>query len=63
MRGLKNRSLTVGDVVVVIKEHPYERHIKVTSEGIIIDIVDKKGEVVNTMSSMHDELCELPDDG
>lgn len=41
--------------------HPYERHITVTHEGIVIDIV-LDGEVVETKSFEHHELLEWGDE-
>lgn len=39
--------------------HPYERHVTVTHEGVVIDIVEN-GEVVETRSFEH---CDLLDWG
>jgi hypothetical protein len=37
-----------------------ERHVTVTPEGVIVDLVNDSGEVVATRSMTHDEL--LPED-
>lgn len=37
------------------------RHITVTEEGIIVDLVDKEGELVDSASFTHEELLLTPD--
>ena len=44
---------------IIIDDNETERHVNVTDEGIIVDIV-KEGRVVKTMSITHEEMLELP---
>lgn len=37
-----------------------ERHIAVTHEGVVVDLVEG-GEIIDTQSIMHDELIESPE--
>jgi hypothetical protein len=39
--------------------HPYERHVKITHEGIVVDIV-VDGEVFVTASYEHHDLLDWP---
>lgn len=39
-----------------------ERHINVTHEGVIVDLVDHaNGEVIDSMSTTHDEMLDALD--
>jgi len=37
-----------------------ERHVNITPEGIIVDLIDEGGEVVKTMSITHEEMLADP---
>ena len=47
-------------LILDTKLHGLRRHITVTEEGIIIDLVDDEG-VVDSMSVTHEEMMPTPD--
>lgn len=56
-----------GDAKCIIAEpgfeFTHERHIHITYEGVIIDIVAlASGEVVQTFGQMHNEMLQLEED-
>jgi hypothetical protein len=64
--GLESTVDNLDDVQVVLPGiNPggnLDRHIKVTGEGIIVDIVDDEGMVASTMSITHEEMLPTPND-
>jgi hypothetical protein len=48
-------------LILSTKLHGLKRHITVTEEGVITDLVDDKGEVVDSASVTHEEMLVTPD--
>jgi hypothetical protein len=46
-------------VKVILPDEGNYRHITITHEGIIADIIDDGGSVVESVSIMHEDLFEL----
>jgi len=57
----RDPSLLVNDVKVMLEEEEWDRHITITHEGVVVDLV-KDGEVIATACHMHDDLAPEVED-
>ena len=56
------QQMNVQSVKVILPAWRYQRHVAVTEEGIIIDIVDDDGEVIEGRSIEHNALLDVNED-
>lgn len=59
--GKKLNVTPTDSVKIILDEGDYERHVNVTHEGVIVDLV-KDGEVIDSTWREHNDLLTAPDE-
>ncbi len=60
--GVKGPSFLTDVKVVLLDKSNYQRHVKITHEGIFVDLIGQDGEVVDSWASEHNDMLAVPDE-